>query len=145
MRGHVRELNELFLEDVLLDHAIHPRNRRKMEEAIAQAEGNNPLCGDCCTVYLLTSDGIIQDIGFDGTGCAILLASASLMTLAVNGKRVVEAQAVAEQFISLLTAASPPDADGLGDLTALAGVREFPGRVKCATLPWHALKSALKM
>jgi len=116
-----------------------------MEEATAQAEGNNPLCGDCCTVYLHTGDGIIQDIGFEGTGCAILLASASMMTLAVSGEPMVEAQAVAEQFLALVTAASPPDEDGLGELAALAGVREFPGRVKCATLPWHALRAALKM
>ena len=95
MRGHVRELTELY-EELLLDHAIRPRNRRRMEEATAQAEGNNPLCGDRCTVYLLTGNGIIQDISFDGSGCAILLASASLMTLAVNGKRVVDALAVAE-------------------------------------------------
>ena len=89
-------------------------------------------------------DGLVRDIGFEGTGCAILLASASLLTLAVNGKTVEGARAVAGRFVALVTASSPPDGDGLGDLAALAGVRDYPGRVKCATLPWHALRAALE-
>ena len=104
----------------------------------------NPLYGIRCTVYLDLGDHLVRDIGFEGTGCAILLASASLLTLAVNGKTVEEAWAVAEQFLALVTASSPPDGEGLGDLAALAGVSDYPGRVKCATLPWHALRAALE-
>ena len=86
-------------------------------------------------------DHLVRDIGFEGTGCAILLASASLLTLAVNGKTVEGARAVAERFMAMVTAVSLPD--GLGDVAALAGVRDYPGRVRCATLPWHALRSAI--
>ena len=89
-------------------------------------------------------DGLVRDIGFKGNGCAILLASASLMMLAVSRKTVEEARAVAEPFLALVTATSSPGGDGLGDLAALAGVRDYPGRVKCATLPWHALRAALE-
>jgi nitrogen fixation NifU-like protein len=104
----------------------------------------NPLYGIRCTVYLDMGDGLVRDIGSEGSGCAILLASASLMTLAVNGKTVEGARAVGERFMALVTASSPPDGDGIGDLAALAGVRDYPGRVKCATLPCHALRSALE-
>jgi nitrogen fixation NifU-like protein len=93
-------------------------------------------------VYLDVDDGLVRDIGFEGSGCAILLASASLMTLAVKGKTVEGARAVAERFMALATAVSLPD--GLGDLVALAGVREFPGRVKCGTLPCHALRAGIE-
>jgi nitrogen fixation NifU-like protein len=95
-------------------------------------------------VYLGVGDGLIRDIGFEGTGCAILLASSSLMTLAVNGKTAEGARAVAERFLALVTASSPPNGNGLGDLAALAGVGDYPGRVKCATMPWHALREAIK-
>jgi nitrogen fixation NifU-like protein len=88
-------------------------------------------------------DGLVRDIGFEGSGCAILLASSSLMTLAVNGKTVEGPRAVAERFMALITASSHPDGEGLGDLAALAGVRDYPGRVKCATLPWRALRTAI--
>jgi nitrogen fixation NifU-like protein len=128
---------------VLLDHATRPRNRRKLEQGVS-AEGYSPFCGDRCTVYLDMGDGLVLDICFEGTGCAILLASASLMTLAVNGKTVEGARAVAERFVALVTASSPPDGDGLGDLAALARVRDYPGRVKCAALPWHALRSGIE-
>jgi nitrogen fixation protein NifU and related proteins len=94
-------------------------------------------------VYLDVNDGLIRDIGFEATGCAILVESASLLTLAVNGKTAEGARAVAERFVALVTASSPPDGQGLGDLAALAGVRDYPGRVKCATLPWHALRAAI--
>ena len=87
---------------------------------------------------------MVRDIGSEGSGCAILLASASLMTLAVNGKTVEGPRAVAERFMALVMASSPPDGDGLGDLAALAGVRDYPGRVKCATLPWHALRAGIE-
>ena len=89
-------------------------------------------------------NSLIRHIGFEGTGCAILLASASLLTLAVNGKTVERARAVAERFVAMATVSSPPDGDGLGDLAALAGVRDYPGRVRCATLPWHALRSGIE-
>jgi nitrogen fixation NifU-like protein len=89
-------------------------------------------------------DGLVRDIGFEGSGCAILLASSSLMTLAVNGNTVEGATPVAERFLALVTASSSPDRGGVGDLAALAGVRDYPGRVKCATLPWHALRAALE-
>lgn len=143
MRGNVWGVDDLY-QAVLLDHATRPRNRRKPNRVTAEAEGNNPLCGDRCTVWLLTDDGIIQDIGFEGTGCAILLASASLMTLAVSGKKLVQAQAVVQRFLTAVTASSAPDGDDLGDLAALAGVRDYPARVKCATLPWHALRAAIE-
>jgi nitrogen fixation NifU-like protein len=93
-------------------------------------------------VHLDVGDGLGRVIGIEGTGCAILLVSASLLTLAVNGKTVEGARAVAERFVALVTASSPPDGDGLGHLVALAGVQDYPGRVRCATLPWHALRSA---
>jgi nitrogen fixation NifU-like protein len=89
-------------------------------------------------------DGLVRDIGFEGSGCAILLASASLMALAVNGKTVEGARAVAERLVALVTATSPPDGDALGDLAALVGVRDDPGRVRCATLPWHALRAGIE-
>lgn len=120
-----------------------PRNRRKLVHAVS-AEGYDPLCGDHCTVYLDIGDGLVRDIGFQGTGCAILLASASLMTLAVSGKTLDGARAVAERFVALVTSSSPPDGDDLGDLAVMAGVRDYPGRVKCATLPWHALRAAIE-
>jgi nitrogen fixation NifU-like protein len=112
-------------------------------EHAAVGEGYNPFCGDRCTAYLDVGEVVVLDIGIEGTGCAILLASASLMTLAVNGKTVEGARAVAERFQALVTASSPPDSEGLGDLAALAGVRDYPGRVTCATLPWHALRAAI--
>ena len=94
-------------------------------------------------MYLDVGDHLVRDIGFEGSGCAILLASASLMTQAVNGKTVEGARAVGERFMALVTASSPPDGDGLGDLAALAGVSDYPGRVKCATLPWHSLRAGI--
>lgn len=136
-------MNDLF-QAVLLDHARRPRNQRRLDGATATGEGHNPFCGDRCTIYLEIAEGVIRDVAFEGSGCAILLASASLLTLAVTGKTPAQAQAVAERFHGLLTANEPPDDDGLGDLLALAGVRNFPSRIKCATLPWHGLRAALK-
>lgn len=136
------ELNDLF-QAVLLDHARRPRNQRRLENTTIIGEGNNPLCGDRCTVYLDVADGIVRVVAFEGAGCAIMLASASLMTLALAGKTKDQAQAVAEQFHTLLTTDAEVD-DSLGDLTALAGVRDLPSRIKCALLPWHALRAALK-
>src|ERR1051325_5174613 len=101
MRGLVRELNDLF-EAVLLDHARHPRNHRLLENATAIGEGNDPLCGDRCKLYVEIAGGVIKDVSFEGAGCAIMLASASLMTLALMGKTKEQAQAVAEQFHKML-------------------------------------------
>ncbi len=143
MRGHVRELTDLF-QAVLLDHARRPRSRRKLERATAAGEGHNPFCGDRCTVYLDVAENVIADVSFEGTGCAILLASASLMTLALAGRTPLQAQAVAGRFRRMLTQDALPDEEGLGDLVALAGVRDLPSRVKCAMLPWHALRVALE-
>lgn len=137
------DLRELY-QEVILDHNKHPRNRGRLEDADAQAEGHNPLCGDQVEVTLKTQDGIVVDIAFEGAGCAISTASASMMTEAVKGKTVEEAEAIFRTFQSMVTATSAveehPD---LGDLEVLAGVREFPVRIKCATLPWHTLHAAL--
>ncbi|HTT72382.1 MAG TPA: SUF system NifU family Fe-S cluster assembly protein, partial [Anaeromyxobacteraceae bacterium] len=126
------------------DHGRKPRNFRKIEGATRQAEGLNPLCGDHFRLYLKLDGDRIEDIAFDGSGCAISKASASLMTSAIKGKTVAEAEAMFARFHTLVT--EGPDkvsmAD-LGKLAALSGVCEFPTRVKCASLVWHALKSAL--
>lgn len=134
-------MNDLF-QAVLLGHARHPRNRRRLQSPTATGEGHNPLCGDRCTVYLQIAEGVIRDASFEGTGCAIMLASASLLTLALVGKTPDEAQAVAERFQMMLTANESPDVNGLSDLVALAGVRHFPSRIGCVMLPWQGLRRA---
>ena len=137
------DLNDLY-QEVILDHNRRPRNFRAPEGANRRAEGFNPLCGDRLTLFLTVADGVIRDVGFQGSGCAISKASASLMTEAVKGKSVAEAEALFERFHRMVTA--PPDApvESLGKLSALAGVREFPVRVKCASLAWHTMKAAVK-
>lgn len=137
------DLNELY-QEVILDHNNRPRNFRALGGANRRAEGFNPLCGDRLTLFLLVDDGVIRDVGFQGSGCAISRASASLMTEAVKGKSVAEAEALFERFHRMVT--SPPDApvEPLGKLSVLAGVREFPVRVKCASLAWHTMKAAVK-
>ena len=137
------ELSELY-QEVILDHNRQPRNFRALPGANRRSEGFNPLCGDRLTVYLVVADGVIADIGFVGSGCAISKASASLMTEAVKGRSVDEAEALFERFHRMVTA--PPDApvEDLGKLNALAGVREFPVRVKCASLAWHTLRAAVR-
>jgi nitrogen fixation NifU-like protein len=139
----VRELNDLY-QAVLLDHARQPRNHRKLEHAAATGEGFNQLCGDCCKVYLEMAGGVINDVGFQGVGCAIMMASASLMTLALVGKTEGQAKASLGQFQGMLAGDDLPGMDELGDLAALAGVRAFPSRLKCAFLPWNALKAAFR-
>jgi nitrogen fixation NifU-like protein len=136
------ELQELY-QEIILDHNRRPRNFRVLDSA-RKAEGHNPLCGDRMTVYLRVESGMITDISFQGSGCAIANASASLMTESVKGKSVAEANALFGRFQQMITA--PPDAsvDDLGKLTALAGVRQFPIRVKCASLAWHTLKAAIE-
>jgi nitrogen fixation protein NifU and related proteins len=136
------ELRDLY-QEVIVDHAKHPRNFRKPAGANRTAEGVNPLCGDKVILYLEVEDGVVRDIGFQGSGCAISTASASMMTEAVKSKSLDEVRALAERFHELLTAAPDADAPELGKLEAFAGVREFPVRVKCATLVWHSLLAAL--
>ena len=138
------ELSELY-QQVILDHNKKPRNFRKQEGANHTAEGYNPLCGDKITVFLYVEGNVIKDLGFQGTGCAISKASASLMTDALKGKTVEEADAMFEQFHHMVTGpATQAESDALGKLAVLGGVREYPMRVKCASLAWHTLKAAMQ-
>jgi nitrogen fixation NifU-like protein len=136
------ELNDLY-RDVILDHNRRPRNFGGLESADASVEGYNPMCGDHLTLRLKLHDGAISDIRFEGQGCAISTASASLMTEAVKGKSRDEALQLFDRVHRLLTDDAAPS-DELGKLAALSGVREYPARVKCASLCWHTLASALK-
>ena len=138
-------LRELY-QEVILDHNRSPRNFRRMEDPSQTAEGNNPLCGDHYTVYLKVEGDVINDITFEGAGCAISKASASLMSGVVKGKTRAEAVAVFEQFHKLVIGefTSVAQLNGLGKLAAFAGVSEFPARVKCAILAWHTLRAALE-
>jgi nitrogen fixation protein NifU and related proteins len=136
------ELTDLY-RDVILDHNRRPRNFGTLEQANALAEGFNPLCGDRLTVRLNLADDRIENIRFEGQGCAISTASASLMTEAVKGKTRGEALELFDRVHRLLTD-DAADAEDLGKLAALSGVREYPARVKCASLCWHTLASALK-
>ena len=138
------ELRELY-QQVILDHNKSPRNFGQLADANHDQEGYNPLCGDHLHVYLhLDDEGVIQGISFEGSGCAISRASASLMTEAVKGLPLPEAMALFERFHALVTSSphADPDLEGMGKLAVLAGVREFPMRVKCATLAWHTMKAA---
>lgn len=135
------DLRELY-QEVIFDHNRQPRNYRPMPEADHQADGHNPLCGDQLTVFLRIEDGEVRDVSFVGHGCAISTASASLMTEAIKGKPVAEVEALFHDFHALLTETPPPARD-FGKLAVLAGVREFPVRVKCATLAWHTLHNAI--
>jgi nitrogen fixation protein NifU and related proteins len=134
------ELQDLY-QEVILDHNRRPRNFRALT-AGRKAEGYNPLCGDRLTVYLRVEDGVIKDVAFQGSGCAISKASASLMTDVVKGKTVAEAEALFERFHRVVTAPTDAPVEDLGKLSVLAGVRQFPVRVKCATLAWYALRAA---
>jgi nitrogen fixation NifU-like protein len=136
-------LSELY-QNVILEHNRSPRNYRVMEDADRRAEGNNPLCGDALTVWLKLDGDAISDVSFRGMGCAISRASASLMTATVKGKSRHEAQALFEQFHRVVTGRpGPGDLETLGKLAVFSGVSAYPARVKCASLPWHALKAAL--
>jgi len=131
-------------QDLILDHNRAPQNFRRMEDANRRVEGINPLCGDRLTVWLRMEDGVIKDAAFQGSGCAISKASASLMTSAVKGKTRQEAEALFERFRRLVTGSmEQAEAESLGKLAAFSGISEFPIRVKCASLSWHALKAAL--
>jgi nitrogen fixation NifU-like protein len=138
------DLRDLY-QEVILDHNRRPHNFRHIDEADRVCEGFNPLCGDRLTLFVDLEGDVIKDVAFEGTGCAISRASASLMTDAVKGKSVSEAQALFERFHQLVTSAPdrPADTAGLGKLAVFAGVREYPTRIKCATLSWHTMRAAL--
>lgn len=138
------DLQDLY-QEVVLDHNRRPRNFRVLE-GCRKAEGFNPLCGDRLTIYLrVTEDGIVQDAAFQGAGCAISTASASLMTESVKGKTLAEVSDLFNRFHAMITgpAEAPANAAALGKLSVLSGVRQFPLRVKCASLAWHALRAAV--
>jgi nitrogen fixation NifU-like protein len=139
------DLRELY-QEVILDHQKRPRNFRRLENANKSADGYNPLCGDKVSVYLDVENGVVRNIGFQGSGCAISTASASMMTESVKGKSEAEAQALFRRFHDLVTGKSSPqdDSAGLGKLAVFGGVRDYPVRVKCATLAWHTLRAALE-
>jgi nitrogen fixation NifU-like protein len=135
------DLTELY-QQVILDHNRRPRNRGRLPTANRVAHGDNPTCGDQCSVYLRLEDGRIADISFDGSGCAISQASSSLMTTQLKGKDAAEADALYRQFHQIVTTGEAPEE--ISDLGAFAGVHTFPARIKCATLGWHAALNALK-
>lgn len=137
------ELIELY-QELILDHNRNPRNRGALQGADHSAEGFNPLCGDRVTIQIILRDGVIEDIRFDGSGCAISTASASLMSEAVRGKTVEEAKALASRFQHLVKGEGAADDASLGKLEAFSGVGRFPARVKCATLAWHTLAAAFE-
>lgn len=134
------DLRELY-QEVIVDHGRRPRNFGPLPGASHQAEGYNPLCGDRLTLRLKLAGGVIEDARFEGVGCAISTASASLMTEALKGLAAAQAEALFSAFHAMLTGDGP--VAGLGKLETLAGVREFPTRIKCATLAWHTLRAAL--
>jgi nitrogen fixation NifU-like protein len=139
------DLSSLY-QEVILDHSKRPRNFHPLDNADHHAEGYNPLCGDKVSIYLHLVDDRIADISFQGSGCAISTASASILTETLKGKTRAEAEALFEVFHNLVTGrpAKTPDASKLGKLAVFSGVWEFPVRVKCATLAWHTLRSALE-
>lgn len=140
------DLKDLY-QEVIVDHNRSPRNFGKLEQPDRTAEGFNPLCGDKLNLYLKLDGNRISDVSFDGSGCAISVASASLMTDTLKGKTLEEAETVFDSFHNLLTEDKPLDdaeVDKLGKLAALLGVRAYPTRIKCATLCWHTLHSAIQ-
>jgi nitrogen fixation NifU-like protein len=137
------DLRDLY-QEIILDHNKKPRNFRRPENANREAEGYNPLCGDQYTLWLTVDGDRIVDFGFEGAGCAISKASASVMGTLVKGKSEEEARQTYETFRKLVTGEEKGDIDALGKLAAFAGVSEFPARVKCAILPWHTMISALE-
>lgn len=134
-------LRELY-QEVILDHYRHPRNFGKVDREAHSVLGNNPLCGDRIEVHVLIRNGCIAAVSFEGAGCAISTASASMMTEAVKGKPIEEALAIANKFHDMITEGVA--SDDLGSLEVFQGVREYPSRIKCATLGWHALRAAIE-
>ncbi|MGH8801976.1 MAG: Fe-S cluster assembly sulfur transfer protein SufU [Casimicrobiaceae bacterium] len=139
MSGDLREL----YQQLVFDHYKRPRNHHSLGAPTHHAEGHNPLCGDEITIYLDVTEGIVRDVAFEGGGCAIATASASLMTEAVKGRPVAEVEKLFDDFHRMVTGSNGATPATLGKLDVLAGVREFPVRVKCATLAWHTLHAAL--
>lgn len=137
------DLRDLY-QEVILDHNKRPRNFRAIETCSHKADGYNPLCGDRVTVYLDIDDGVIKDVAFQGVGCAISSASASLMTEALKGRPVAEVETLFQNFHDVVMGDGAPSSAKLGKLAVLAGVRDYPSRVKCATLAWHAVRAALE-
>jgi nitrogen fixation NifU-like protein len=139
------DLRELY-QEVILDHHRRPRNFRRLEGANRQAVGHNPLCGDKISLYLKIENGVIQDVGFQGSGCAISTASASMMTESLRGKTEAEVEKLFQRFHDLVTGKPTSDAElsSLGKLAVFSGVREYPVRVKCASLCWHTMRAALE-
>jgi nitrogen fixation NifU-like protein len=136
------DLSDLY-QEVILDHNRRPRNFRTIENASHHADGYNPLCGDRVSVFLQVDGGVVTDVAFQGTGCAISKASASLMTDSVKGCPIHDVRALFDRFHRMVTTPPGQEVEDLGKLSVLAGVREFPVRVKCASLAWHTLKAAL--
>ncbi len=137
------DLRELY-QEVILDHHRKPRNCRKPADANRHADGFNPLCGDKVSIYMRVEDGIVRDIAFQGSGCAISTASASMMTEALKGKSEKDVTRIFEHFRDLVTGQNSAGEDsGLGKLEVFTGVRDYPVRVKCATLAWHTMRAAL--
>lgn len=137
------ELRQLY-QEVILDHNRNPRNFRCIENTCYKANGFNPLCGDKVTVYLQVNNSVIEDVSFQGNGCAISVASASLMTETLKGKTLADAKKIFDTFHNVMTQDSESDHDELGKLVVLEGVKEYPARIKCATLAWHASQAALE-
>ncbi|MDA1094175.1 MAG: SUF system NifU family Fe-S cluster assembly protein [Acidobacteria bacterium] len=137
------DLRELY-QEVILDHNRSPRNFGSLDDPTLQADGHNPLCGDKLTIALNVVDGVVTDIRFVGSGCAISKASASLMTEGVKGRTIDEAKALFERFRQLVTDRDAPPQAQLGKLAVFAGVRDYPARVKCAILAWHTLIAAVE-
>jgi nitrogen fixation protein NifU and related proteins len=136
------DLTELY-QEVILDHNRRPRNFRSIAEPTRTQEGYNPLCGDRLTLYVTLDGDRISDVAFQGSGCAISKASASLMTEALKGKTLAEARSLFERFHTMITSSPDSPPTDLGKLSVFAGVREFPTRIKCASLAWHTLKAAV--
>ncbi len=139
------DLGELY-QQVIIEHNRSPRNFGRLADANRTAEGDNPLCGDRIALYLKVRDDVIEDVAFEGSGCAISQAAASLMTGAVKGRTTDDARRLYRSFHDMITGGpdAPADPQALGKLAAFAGVRAFPGRVKCANLSWHTLRAALE-
>lgn len=137
------DLRELY-QELIIDHGRHPRHFGKLDSANHIKEGYNPLCGDKLTLYVVEKNGVIENVSFEGAGCAISMASASLMTDALMGKTIQEADTLFREFHELLTGGGQVKLQShLGKLVVLSGVAEFPARVKCATLAWHTMQAAL--
>lgn len=136
------ELRDLY-QDIIVEHSKRPRNFRSLTDAGRHADGYNPLCGDQITVFLNLDGDVVSDVAFQGAGCAISTAAASVMTEILKGKTRAEVEALFTRFHDLVTGAGDAAADDLGKLAAFGGVSEFPARVKCATLCWHTLRAAL--